>query len=244
MVSKLKLRFFNDHKSKALTASVLIHLVLLFIMFFMADLSRPGIEPGYQGILVNFGLPVTYDGQELQETNVPEQMEEMDENVTSNLTEEESPVKVKESSNKPSRQQQRTQKTTEKTRTEDFSSLFSKNTGNKKDANQGDPLGSPGADALRGISKGLGKVGGGLEGRGVLYKPDIIEHSQKSGRVVVEVCIDPKGKVISARFTQKGSTTTDADLVETAEFAAKKYVFAPGDFDKACGTISIQFIVY
>lgn len=244
MISKLKLRFFNDDKSKALTASVLIHLVLLFIMIFMSDLSRPGIPPGYQGILVNFGLPVTYEGQEMQETAIPEQMENLDENVTSSLTEEESPVKVKDSNNKPSMQQERTQKTTNKNKTEDFSSLFKKNSGNKNDANQGDPLGSPGADALRGISKGQGKVGGGLEGRGVLYKPEIIEQSQKSGRVVVEVCIDPKGKVISAKYTQKGSTTTDADLVETAEFAAKKYVFAPGDFDKACGTISILFIVY
>ncbi|HAQ38729.1 MAG TPA: hypothetical protein DCX89_07055 [Saprospirales bacterium] len=246
MLSKIKIPFFSDHKSFALTISILLHLIILFLLIFYADFSRPGIPPGYQGILVNFGMPITYEGQEQTENAeavTQEQQKEQNESVSTELSEDDSPVLVNKNADKPVRQQEKTTKTSLQKPAEDFSRLFKNNSGAKSDVNQGDPLGSPGADALRGISKGEGKVGGGLEGRGVMYKPEIIEHSQKSGKVVVQVCIDSKGKVISAKFTQKGSTTTDADLVETAEFAATRYVFAPGEFEKECGTISIQFIV-
>jgi hypothetical protein len=243
MVSKSKFVLFNDVRSRALTFSILLHLILILLMIFYFEFSRPGIPPGFQGILVNFGLPVTYDGQEQVQAELEQQLEEQQELVTSSLTEEESDVRVKENSDKPLKQQQRTSKSVDQPRVEDFSNLFKSSSGSTSDMNQGDPLGSPGAEALRGISKGEGKVGGGLEGRGVMYKPEIIEHSQKSGKVVVQVCVDSKGKVVSARYTQRGSTTTDADLVEAAEFAATKYIFSPGDFEKECGTIAIQFIV-
>ncbi len=243
MVSISKFVKSTDHRSKALIISLIIHVILILFMIFYMDFSRPGIPPGFQGILVNFGLPVTYEGQEQTEAQMQQQQQEQEETVTSSLTQDESEVRVKENDGKPSRQQQRTTKTQDQPRVEDFSNLFRSSNGSKSDMNQGDPLGSPGAEALRGISKGEGKVGGGLEGRGVMYKPEIIEHSQKSGKVVVQVCVDSKGKVVSAIYTQRGSTTTDVDLVEAAEFAAKKYIFSPGAFEKECGTIAIQFIV-
>lgn len=246
MGSKVNFSIFKEFKSKALTSSILLHLIIIIFLFFYADFSRPVIPQGYQGILVNFGLPITYDGQEQTEQTeavTPEEQKDQNESMKASLTEDKSQVLVKKESDKPVMQQKKSAKTSVQTPAEDFSKLFKSNSSANSDANQGDPLGSPGADALRGISKGEGKVGGGLEGRGVKYKPEIIEHSQKSGKVVVHVCVDSKGKVISAKFTQKGSTTTDADLVETAEFAATRYVFAPGEFEKECGTISIQFIV-
>ena len=45
--------------------------------------------------------------------------------------------------------------------------------------NQGDPQGDPNAEILTGISKGTGRVGGGLSSRGVLYEPEIIDDSQE-----------------------------------------------------------------
>jgi outer membrane biosynthesis protein TonB len=112
-----------------------------------------------------------------------------------------------------------------------------------KPGNQGDPNGDPNADNLKGISTGSGKVGGGLGGRGVTYEPTVTENSQKTGRVVVNVCVDSKGKVISSKYTQKGSTTTDATLRQIAEDSALKFKFSASDADQQCGTITYDFKV-
>jgi hypothetical protein len=107
--------------------------------------------------------------------------------------------------------------------------------------NQGDPNGDPDASVLEGISTGSGMIGGGLSNRGVLYEPKVKDTSQKTGRVVVNVCVDGSGKVISATYTQRGSTTTDSDLRALAERSARKFIFSKGDVDKQCGTVTIDF---
>lgn len=112
-----------------------------------------------------------------------------------------------------------------------------------KPGNEGDPNGDPNADNLKGISTGTGKVGGGLGGRGVKYEPTIQENSQKTGRVVVSVCVDKSGNVTSAKYTQKGSTTTDTGLRQIAEENAAKFKFTPSNIDQQCGTITFDFKV-
>jgi TonB family protein len=123
-----------------------------------------------------------------------------------------------------------------------YGSLFGKGQGDAAgDGNKGDPNGDPNAKNLEGISKGKGTVGEGLSNRPVRQAPTIAENSQKYGKVVVKVCVDKSGKVTSAKFTQKGSTTTDAELVRTAERGAMKYVFAEGQLDTQCGSITFDF---
>ena len=109
--------------------------------------------------------------------------------------------------------------------------------------NQGDPDGDPNAAALEGISTGSGMVGGGLGNRGVLYEPKISDNSQKTGTVVVSVCVDTKGDVVSAVYTQRGSTTTDSELKDLAIRSAKKFRFTESEITKQCGTITIEFKV-
>jgi hypothetical protein len=84
-------------------------------------------------------------------------------------------------------------------------------------------------------------VGGGLGSRGVKYEPTISDNSQKTGKVVVNVCVDKTGKVISAEYSQRGSTTTDSDLRGLAERSALKFVFTESAIEKQCGTITIEF---
>lgn len=115
------------------------------------------------------------------------------------------------------------------------------NSGTPGDAGQ--PDGDPDGKALEGISTGSGEIGGGLSGRKVLRKPTISDSSQKTGDVVVRVCVDSNGKVTSAKYTQSGSTTTDSRLVTKAIAGAKKYTFSKGDIEKQCGTIKIKFRV-
>ncbi|MBK7094605.1 MAG: energy transducer TonB [Saprospiraceae bacterium] len=119
-----------------------------------------------------------------------------------------------------------------------------KSKGNKSSGGtRGDPLGSRDSDILEGITKGKGRVGDGLDARGVMYEPAFEDSSQKSGTVVVRICINDQGKVISARYTQKGSTTTDSELINIAVSNSKKYRFSPSQLPEQCGTVSITFIV-
>ncbi|MCP3927581.1 MAG: hypothetical protein GY705_00590 [Bacteroidetes bacterium] len=113
------------------------------------------------------------------------------------------------------------------------------NTG--KPGNQGDPNGDPNSDILEGISTGVGKVGGGLGGRGVSSAPKITDNSQEKGTVVVKVCVDQNGKVLSAEFTQRGSTAISSRLRNIAVANAKNWRFNKGSIDKQCGTITYEF---
>jgi outer membrane biosynthesis protein TonB len=125
-----------------------------------------------------------------------------------------------------------------------FSDLFGKGKGSGNNSgNQGEPSGSADKGALEGISKGTGKIGGGLSGRGILYAPDFTDNSQKTGRVALQICVNAEGKVIQADFTQKGSTTSDAYLIQIARNTALKYKFSKGEVDQQCGSLTIDFKV-
>lgn len=114
---------------------------------------------------------------------------------------------------------------------------------NNPDGMNGDNGGLPNASALDGLTKGSGKVGGGLNGRGVVHTPQISDKSQKTGRVAINICVNSSGDVISTSFTQKNSTTSDSYLINLALNAAKKYKFAKSSINEQCGTVTIEFKV-
>lgn len=111
--------------------------------------------------------------------------------------------------------------------------------------NQGTPDGDPNADRLKGVSTGDGRVSGGLGGRGVLNSPVVKESSQRPGRVVVDVCVGPDGSILSAVYTQAGSTTNDPNLHSAAINNAKKWRFRadPAAPERQCGKITYDFKV-
>lgn len=114
------------------------------------------------------------------------------------------------------------------------------NTG--KPGNQGDKDGDPNAKNLEGISTGTGQVGGGLGNRGVVYSPKVQDTSQKTGVVVIKVCVDTDGNVTTAEYTMSGSTTSDSQLKDLAIRNARAWKFAKGT-DGQCGTIRYEFKV-
>ncbi len=125
-----------------------------------------------------------------------------------------------------------------------FGDLFGGGKGETNtEGNQGDPLGDPSSDNLEGLSTGQGSVGGGLDGRRIQYVPQVVENSQKTGRVVVRVCVNSSGQVSEATFTQRGSTTGDPDLVNTAIKFSRQYRFSESSVDRQCGTITFDFKV-
>lgn len=257
---------FSDHRLIGWIVSVVIHVLILLFIFLLPHFEREKPDEAYEGVLVSFGLPVeSADSEEggkssnlEEEADIPEMQEQtgqdQPEELETSLTEEENPVVAN-----TSEERKPVEKTPARTETKEeeassentldkakdaFSQFFSQsNTGGENTQPSGDPLGEPDASILEGISKGKGRVGGGLDERGVLYEPEIVEQSQKSGKVVVRVCVDRTGKVLNANYTQRGSTTTDSDLVSIAEHSAMKYRFTPSTYEEQCGTITIHFIV-
>lgn len=124
-----------------------------------------------------------------------------------------------------------------------FGSLFGGGSTGSENDEKGEEFGVPDASVLEGLSKGTGEAGDGLDSRGLVYEPKIEDKSQKSGKVVVKVCVNDQGNVVSAKYTQRGSSTTDSYLIDLAEKSAKKYRFTPSDAAEQCGTITIDFIV-
>jgi len=124
-----------------------------------------------------------------------------------------------------------------------FGDLFGKGSKGEKDGDKGVQNGDPNSSILEGMSTGSGRVGEGLDSRGVVYAPDIKDNSQKTGKIAVKVCVNKSGKVVNARYTQKGSTTTDQYLVNLAEKNAAKYTFTPSTIEEQCGVITINFLL-
>ena len=106
--------------------------------------------------------------------------------------------------------------------------------------NQGTPDGDPNSSNLNGIGHGPGSVSG-FGNRSVQSAPKLQENSQSEGRIVLYVCVNSDGRVVSADYKASGSTTTDEDLIAAATRNAMQYKFAAGSADKQCGTITYNF---
>ena len=89
---------------------------------------------------------------------------------------------------------------------------------------------------------GLDQLDQGLQGRGLvgdLPKPSY--PGSKSGKVIVRVTVDASGRVTSAAYEPKGSTTAAAELVEAAKAAARKARFTESRAAVQGGTITYVF---
>ena len=263
----------ENKKIGLLTSMILhlLLLLLLFPNFFIANEEIPGrqgifvqfgtVDVGGDDILEESQMEQDDINQEENSEEVKEATKPIEEESTPEIKNEEiprdaeSPVivddqegdeekrKAEEEAKKQAEQEARRQKELEE-RKKKFGDIFSKGKSDGGgEGSSGDPEGTPDSGALDEIAKGSGRIGGGLTNRGVIHEPTITDNSQKSGTVVIEICVDAAGEVISARFTQRGSTTTDKTLVDIATIGAKKYKFTAGEIEKQCGTVTVNFIV-
>jgi hypothetical protein len=69
-----------------------------------------------------------------------------------------------------------------------------------------------------------------------------VDVSNRSGRVVLYVCIDKEGNVTSASYRAAGSTTDDVNLKRKAVENAKSCKFEVGTSD-GCGVLTYDFVV-
>ena len=253
---------------KGWLVSFIFHLILVAILF-IPILIYQTPPPEEEGVMVSLGLPDEGQGDEAPSSvetkpepepasepqeSVPEitsqkpQKQAASKVVTSNEQDE---VLVREAEARKQAQIESQRRAAEEAKKQEAYNNTKKSYGDLlggsgkgntgKPGSQGDPSGDPNAKALEGISKGSGRVGGGLGNRGVLHEPRISDASQKTGRVVISVCVDKKGKVIKADYTQKGSTTTDSELKDIARRAALQFKFTDSDIEEQCGTITVDF---
>jgi hypothetical protein len=106
---------------------------------------------------------------------------------------------------------------------------------------QGKPNGNPNSDSYTG-NGGTGKsgisVGGNLKGRGHT-NPSFEDDFNENAKVVMQVSVSAEGKVISASYIARGSTTSNASMIEIARRKAFQIKFASGE--EATGTITFNF---
>ncbi|MFZ4427134.1 MAG: hypothetical protein ACOYOO_08245, partial [Saprospiraceae bacterium] len=110
-----------------------------------------------------------------------------------------------------------------------------------KPGNQGDPGGDPSGEKLTGISSGVGGVARGFGDRRPVARPSITDDFQQAGDIVLDVCVNADGVVISARYKPGGSTSSDPKLVAIARANAMKWKFEKGEDEEQCGTITYRF---
>ena len=81
-------------------------------------------------------------------------------------------------------------------------------------------------------------IGNGLGKRKVENQPDIFMLANESGRVVIDVCVNGRGKVVSAEINNGQTTINKGGLVSLAIRKSKEFSFFPSFRNEQCG----QFI--
>ncbi|MBE6193992.1 MAG: TonB family protein [Rikenellaceae bacterium] len=145
---------------------------------------------------------------------------------------------------------QQTEGKAAQTQTVNPRALFKMNQGGvDNEQNSGNPYAQASEkDSSAGSGAGLNPVGTdaldeGLQGRGLVGALPMPAYpaGNRGGKVVVRVSVDKLGKVTSATYEPKGSTTSDSSLVEAAIAAAKRARFTESAAFVQGGTITYIF---
>lgn len=157
----------------------------------------------------------------------------------------ESPIKVKESEIELAKEQAQKEKEKQKSA---FKALLSKssdysaqNSTNTKANAESEGLSQNKAQTSSSNHSDL--IKGELGTRKVIKVPSIKDDSQKKGKVIVKICVNANGDVISAHYTLKGSTTSDSYLISLAEKGVLGYKFSKSTAEKECGEVEIVFLL-
>ena len=123
---------------------------------------------------------------------------------------------------------------------------------NKGGVDEPEDLGNPYAregeeNLASGDGGGLNPIGNdqldeGLRGRGLLGNLPVPSYpGNVSGKIVIRVTVDQNGRVTSATYEPKGSTSSDAALIAAAVEAAKRARFTESRSFAQGGTITYNF---
>lgn len=235
-----------SNKTKGIIGSILVHGTFLGLLI-LFGFTTPLPLPGEQGILINFGdneqgmglrEPKKLDKPISTPTQIPVAQKVEQAPITQDF--EDAPS-IDEPKTKPDIKPKEENKPKEKVKEEEKPRELDKRTlfpGKKLDGdssgegdstekgNQGDAEGSVDSQNREGgTTSGGDGISFSLGNRGAQSLPEPEYPSQKSGRIVVEVTVDRNGYVTKARGGIRGSTSTDSNLIEAAEKAARRARF-------------------
>jgi len=124
-----------------------------------------------------------------------------------------------------------------------FSNSPNQGNGNKP-GDKGVKNGNPITDSYNG-NNAIGKSGiavkSGFKGRKINHYPEFKDDFDESGKVLVDITVDDKGKVIAASINRNGSTISKKSMWDIALRKAKELVLNPATEETETGTIVITF---
>ncbi len=234
-------------KTQAAIAALALHIALLLILW-LSVLDTDRITGSGSGVLVQVGLVDNASGMFESNSRQPETQQEaqpssgdeeetltQEEEETVHIETEEEKAKKQEEQERLKREQERKEK--EEAINNQMKNAFGKGVSNDDSRGtsttgsgaQGNPFGN----ASSGEITGIGGYGGyNLGGRGLVGSLPYPQYdsSNDAGTIAISITVNPKGQVISAIATVKGSTGTafsNTTLRASAEAAARKSRFEP-----------------
>ena len=107
---------------------------------------------------------------------------------------------------------------------------------------QGRPGGDPDSKNYTGGGRGNSgiSISKGLQGRRITGTPSFEDEFNENAKIAIDIRVDETGRVISASFQPRGSTSSDPGLTDIAKRKAMQVKFSPGDMESA-GTILFNF---
>ena len=104
--------------------------------------------------------------------------------------------------------------------------------------------GNPNAPAQKKVKKrgkSSAKVQSVLSRRTVMNAPSVINEWDATGNVRMDICVNAKGEIISAKHNKSGSTTRNPELIKFATKLAKQYKFTKSHLSRQCGNVVFTF---
>lgn len=108
---------------------------------------------------------------------------------------------------------------------------------------QGKPGGDPDSKNYSGVGgRGSGpiKISKGLAGRGIIGTPSFEDDFNENATILIDVKVDGSGRVTSATFQPRGSTSSAANLKSIAQRKAMQVKFSPSG-EESSGTLAFNF---
>lgn len=253
--------FKSEYRTEGTVVTAVV-LTLLFLLFIFRSFAvEPELDANEGGVEVQLGEPDMGGPDEspmteAQETYNPPAEESVDEVLAS----DESDVNI----NTSETQKVETKKTEKQKEPEkkvddaisDLANKFKNRTDKSKGQGDGDKKGTQGekdgkGDNTKGGKGGLGDSpnlgvglvdGFSLKGRKITQEPKLNDSYNSKGKVVVEILVNAKGKVVLANPGARGTTANDSKLLAIAKKLAYDTKFNPlSDGKSQNGTITFKF---
>ena len=246
----------NEKKDKgiAIAGTIMVHALALLVLFLMAFRTHP--LPGEEGVEVDLGMMnqgmgnIQPEKPAIPQAVQPQQQQSKSKEDLVTQNDDEAPSLKKPKNAKPKQEKP----AEEPKPTVNQRALFKGNNNPQAGGSEG-ITGQPGdqgnPNGLAGIKQYEGNGGKGngmgydLGGRGAksLHRPD--DNFSEEGTVVVDIWVNPSGKVVRAEVSHKGTTIINSEMRQKAIQAALRSSFAvdPNAPDEQHGTITYNFVI-